>query len=80
MQKYGFPLTHILLYNLRDIDLTESAILSFYGKIRVSENPCSRMFYAVKSFSNLRNTIKIKLRAIVRTIFRMDLDVKQAFK
>ena len=80
MRKYGFPLTYILLYNLGDIDLTESAILSFYGRIRVSENPYSRMFYAVKSFSNLRNTIKIKLRAVVRTIFRQDLDVKQAFQ
>lgn len=80
MRKYGFPLTNILPYNLRDIDLTESAILSFYGRIRVSENQYSCMFYAVKSFSNLRNTIKIKLRAIVRTIFRMDVDVKQAFK
>ena len=43
MREYGFSLTRILLYIRR-----ESTILSLCRKIRVSKNPYSRIFYAVK--------------------------------
>ena len=41
MREYGFLLTRISRIR------TKSKILSLYGRIRVSENPYSRIFYAV---------------------------------
>ena len=42
MREYVFSLTRIIPYKDRIYDS------SLYGRIRVSENPYSRIFYAVK--------------------------------
>ena len=44
MPEYGLSLTRILSYKDR-----ESTILFLYVRIRVTENPYSRIFYAVYS-------------------------------
>ena len=58
MREYGFSLTLILSYN--------DNILSLYGRIRVSENPYSRIFYAVlnKAGSVFADGIFIRLLKI----------------
>ena len=55
MQEYGFSLARILPYKDRIVDSvfirenirTESWILTLHGRIWVSKNPYSRIFYAV---------------------------------
>ena len=60
MQECGFSLTRILLYK----DKT--------GRIRVTENPYPRIFYAVKgtSFNNLSSNLKH--RKLCRTEANVD--------
>ena len=45
MQEYGFSITHVFPYKAESL-----LILSIYGKIRVRENLCSHIFYAMRAF------------------------------
>ena len=56
MLEYGFPLTPV--YSLIR---TESTILSLDGRIRVSENPYSRIFYAVSNILGDPDTASPKI-------------------
>ena len=45
MQEYGFSMTHVFPNKAESL-----LILPIYGKIRVSENLCSHIFYAMRAF------------------------------
>ena len=49
---------------------TESTILSLYGRIRISENPCSRIFYAVCINTKRAKSYKKKRQALYKKVGR----------
>ena len=57
MREYGLSRTHILRYKNKItcwLIRTESQILSLYGRIQVSLNPYSRIFYVVKIIKQMK--------------------------